>query len=83
MVNDKYVKNMEKQVEILMTVMKKVAQISMMNKDNEEEINLMRAEINESMKPLIYKNKELNWPRNRKSLNVYTLNILGKILRRL
>ncbi len=83
MVNDEYVKNMEKQVEISRTVMKKVAQISMIDNGNEDEINLMRAEINESMKPLIYKNKELNWPRNRKSLNVYALNILGKILRML
>jgi len=86
MVDDRYVKNTEKQVEISRDVMKKVAQISKTGigiNDNEREINLLRDEINESMKSLIHKNRELNWPRNRKSLNVYVMNILGNILRRL
>jgi len=84
MVDDRYVENVERRVEISRDVMKKVAQISKMSidgKDREEKINLLKKEINESMKPLIHKNKELNWPRGRKSLNVYILNILGKILR--
>jgi len=74
------------EVEISRDVMKKVAQISKMgisSKDKEEEINLIRDEINKLIKPLIHKNNELNLPRNGKSLNVYILNILGKILRRL
>lgn len=86
MVDDEYVENVEKRVEISKDVMRKVGKISMAGitiNNNEQEINSLRDEINDSMKSLIHKNQELNWPRKRKSLYVYALNIFGKVLRML
>jgi len=53
----------------------------MKDEKQDEALIMLRQQINESMKPLICKNTELNWPRSRKSLNFYMLKILGKILR--
>ncbi|ODS41808.1 MAG: B12-binding domain/radical SAM domain protein [Candidatus Altiarchaeales archaeon IMC4] len=71
----------KKQVCISRDIMRRTEEIvGMGEKEGHAALKSLKSEIDETMKPLMCKDSELNWPRGRKSLKMYALKCLNKIM---